>query len=302
MAAIIEKQAWILNTIRRFGPITFNEINQRWINNTELNPYAKDFTTRTFHRHRNDINNLYGIEIKCNKSRNAYYIDEQSTKTDVVKSWLLDTIAIDNLLKENREIHNRILVEQIHSGQDSLYKIISAMKSSHKLQIVYYSYSSNESYSTCLSPYFLKVFSQRWYVIGLTDKYQEELRTYALDRILSAEITTDKFKYPKNFRPDDFFADRIGVFHDNEKPVKIKIKVYNEQRNFIRSRPLHQTQQEIVSNDEQNYSIFLYRICIDENLISAILSRGSLFEVIEPQSLRNEIRRRGENIIARYKI
>ena len=66
---------------------------------------------------------------------------------------------------------------------------------------------------------------------------------YALDRTLWMKLTDKRFKYPKEFIPEKFFADSFGIIVDQNVDVEVvKFKVSAGQAIYLRSLTLHQTQ------------------------------------------------------------
>ncbi len=301
MVSNIKKQVWLVDIIRRNHLISFTRINEKWIENDDLNPYGKSMQVRTFHRHRNEIREMYGIDIKCNKPTNEYFINYETTSdNEDIKSWILDSISIDNLLRENKSLKERILFGRMHSGQSYLPLILQAMRDNRQIVFTYKRYEVSEKYTTTLSPYCLKAFAQRWYVVGITPRHPGEIRIYALDRVFDMKPTDNSFVYPRNFSPEDYFADSIGIYHADKPTSLILLKVEGNTRNYIRSLPLHQSQVEIEDNSNENYSTFILRVAIDEDLIREIMKNGNNITVIEPVELREEIITRLKKSINNY--
>ena len=74
---LIRRYVWLIDTIRRAGHITFEEINRKWMNERTLRlEHEDDLPERTFHRHRQAIADIFGIDILCNRyNGNTYYIE-----------------------------------------------------------------------------------------------------------------------------------------------------------------------------------------------------------------------------------
>lgn len=298
--SVISKQSWLLNTIRRRGRVNFSELNRLWQQNTELNPSQKELTYRTMHRHVEFIQDFFGITIRCDKSFDEYYIDEEGgVGEDAIRNWMLGTVAIDAMISENRQLSSRIQLEKIHSEQEHLQMILDAMKDSRKLELTYRSFYSGKMFTSPLEPYFVKVFKQRWYVIGVTN-IDTEPYIYALDRVVSLMPMNEKFRYPEDFSPEEYFANHFGICRSNDIVRDVKIKVWECQRKYLRSLPLHPSQQEVESNDVEDYSVFSYRLCYEFDLIDEILSKGWRYEVLEPEDLRKDIAERLRWALAPY--
>ena len=289
MATTIEKQTWLVDTIQRRGRISLKDLSDLWQDNDTLNPEGCELTARTFHRHREEIERIFGLTIKCDKrDDNRYYIEEEyDVEGQGVRSWLLSTIAIDNMLNQSRDIRSRIQFENIPSGQQYLSTLISCMRDSVKVEMTYHSFWKNEEYTIILDPYFVKVSKQRWYVIGPSDKHPDDPHIYALDRVKKIVPTTKTFRYPKSFDPEDFFRNSYGIFHTGEKPMNILLKVTGGQQKYTDSLPLHWTQDKIEETPE--YSIYSYRMCPDYDLIQEIAGKGDCYEVLQPTEFRQTI-------------
>ena len=141
---LFPRYIWIVDTIYRAGKITFEEINERWLCN-ELSE-GKKLPLRTFHNHRTAIEELFDINIECDKCNGYTYFIENKDDMEKggVRSWLLNTFAVNNLINESHKLKHRILFEQIPSGQQYLTPIIEAMRDELTLEITYRSFWRDE--------------------------------------------------------------------------------------------------------------------------------------------------------------
>ena len=74
---LFSRYVWLLETIHRAGKITFEEINARWLR-SELSG-GETLSLRTFHHHRDAIEELFDINIECIKRGGyCYYIEAVS--------------------------------------------------------------------------------------------------------------------------------------------------------------------------------------------------------------------------------
>ncbi len=292
---LFNRYIWLVDTIYRTGKITLEDINQKWVRNamSEGIPIPK----RTFHNHRKAIEDMFDINIDCNTSTYEYYIENaDDMERGGVRRWLINTFAVNNLINESHKLKQRILFENIPSGQQFLTPIIEAMRDGVTITMDYQSYKMNEALEFEVKPYFVKVFKQRWYLIGMSDK----LRIYALDRVHTIQPTTKKFKLPDDFDVDAYFADCYGIIRGDDFPAqKIKLKVESYQANYVRALPLHFSQIETIKNE--NYSEFEYFIKPTFDFMQEILSMGESVVVLEPKVLRNEIIEISKKIALNYK-
>ena len=76
---LFDKYIWLVDTIYRAGKITFEEINERWLR-SRLSE-GEDIPLRTFHNWRIAIEQVFDININCNrKGGYYYYIENADTK------------------------------------------------------------------------------------------------------------------------------------------------------------------------------------------------------------------------------
>ena len=283
--SLFNRYIWLVDTIYRHPEgMTFEEINEKWERSGHSD--GNTLPLRTFHNHRTAIEDLFEINIECNKSNYKYYIDNADDLAKAgVRKWLLNTFAVNNLINESHKLKQRIQFEDIPSGQQYLTTIIEAMRDGIKLTMCYQSYWHDKPAEFDIEPYFVKVFKQRWYVIAKSNL----LRIYALDRIQSLRPTTHKFKMPDDFDPEGYFNNCYGIIHDiRVEPVEVIIKVTENQSNYLRALPLHHSQNEIETSPE--YSLFQYFIKPTFDFRQELLSMGEDIEVIAPISFRKEMK------------
>ena len=284
---LLNKYVWLVETIYKAGSITFEELNEKWLDNDMSE--GVELALRTFHKWRIAAEEMFGLIIECErKGGYHYYIaNAHEIKSGSLRSWLLNTISVSNLLIDNQNLKERILLEEIPSGQGYLSTIIEAMKKNSVIRMTYQSYWREESHTFNVYPLCVKLFKQRWYMVALSPYYNKVL-IYSLDRIYGLWRQKDKFKMPEDFEPSVFFQDCYGVIAGTKrKPETVKIKVSAGQANYIRSLKLHSSQDEVERNDE--YSIFIYFLRPEFDFIIELLSNGEDVEVLEPFWLRKDI-------------
>ena len=286
-----------MDTIYRADGITFEEINEKWLRNSMSE--GLDLPLKTFHNHRKAIEDMFDINIVCDKRGGyKYYIENaDDMEKGGVRTWLLNTFAVNNLINESHHLKRRIVFEQIPSGQNFLTPVIEAMRDGMSIEIKYKSFWRQDEYTTEVEPYFVKVFKQRWYLIA-RNKIKDAIRIYALDRIRALTQTGNAFVMPKDFSPEEYFYNSFGIIsQDNCPPEIVELKVYGTQKEYFRTLPLHHSQEEVENAD--GYSIFRYYLSPTYDFIQEILSHGCEVEVLSPQRLRDEVRSHAATIVSR---
>ena len=284
---LFNRYIWLIDLIYSAGYITREEIDRRWSRASLNFDHESMIPERTFHRYKDAIQEMFQIDIRYNKSRGYYIENTEDIQRDELRQWLIGTFAVENLIGESSELRRRILLEDIPSGQRHLTLIIEAMRDGVKIRIMYQSFHSAEPSTFILAPYCVRVFRQRWYVLGTSEK-GKELRLYGLDRILNTERTTIPFVPPENFDAEAFFANGYGVTVDERKPEIVRISVDAYQANYLRSLPIHPSQEETERNND--YSVFQFFIVPTYEFIKELLSYGGTLEVLSPKWLRKEMK------------
>lgn len=303
-AMLFNRYVWLVDTIYRTRRISFEEINERW-QRSSLNDTGEVLPLKTFHNHKNAIQQMFDINIECDRRGGyLYYIEHaEDMERGGVRTWLLNTFAVNHLINENHHLKQRILFEDIPSGRRFLTQIIRAMRDNHTLEMSYQSFWNDAPHTFEVAPYCVKVFRQRWYVVACSTS-DDRLRIYSLDRIHELRTLEHLFVLPENFDPQAYFADSFGIAVDESyKPERIRVRVSSIQRQYIRTLPLHASQQETEITENSSVFEFYLRPTLDfqQELLTHAANTDGQIEVLEPQWLRKQMRQVGFNLAETHK-
>ena len=294
----INRYVWLLDVLLQKKELTFEQISDLWERSClgDGNPLP----LRTFHQHKNAIEEMFGVEIKCNPSDGYhYYIDDTDILwKDRTKHWLYNSFTLSNLIIAGHNMKGRILFEDIPHGTEYLQTVIEAMQHNKVLEVDYQPFNGgNNIYH--LAPYAMKVYNRRWYVVGKMDE-SNGIRHISLDRVIDMVLTDVTFKMPKKFDAEEYYANTIGIFvSDDLKPRTVRIRVYDARVNYVRSLPLHKSQEEVLTKNGE-YSEFKCKVCLTPELETQLLSMGEYVEVLEPQELRDRMKKRIKRSLKYY--
>ena len=298
-----KKYIWLVDTIHSAGKISKEQIDRKWSNSRYNDNHETSIPDTSFYRMRRAIEEFFDIEILCDRSTGEYYIDDSDLGSQT-KQWLLSQFAVNQTLDTSRELRDHIIYESIPEGTQYLTTIVNAMRDSKMLLVSHLRFDSKEKpHVFYLSPLCMKVFKQRWYVLGLVEELDgsnqtgNEPRIYSLDRIGSVEPLERTFKRPKNFDPHAYFAPFYGVFCGKQyKPLSVRVRVLNDvSAKFLRSLPLHHSQKEVED------CVFEWYIAPTFDFIQQLRTFGSEIEILTPQSLRNQFAEEAQKLSNLYK-
>lgn len=278
---------WLVNTLLNYKKLSREELNKLWMHNVDLSK-GEELTRNQLNRAISSALDVLGVAIECDvKDRYRYYIagDDSLKATE----WMLSSYSVNQLITEGSNVRERILLEEIPSGQFFLPTIIEAMSKGKAMELDYKKFSDSEPYTCFIEPYCVKLSQQRWYLLARKNR-SSHLQLFALDRMLQLRILEDvDFQIPDYFSSKDYFAHYFGVYVVISPAIEtIRLKVNLFWRSYFRTLPLHASQQEVETHND--YSIFEYKLVVTPDLINKFLEYGASIEVLSPKSLREQFR------------
>ena len=291
------RQQLIINKLRR-SSATFDEIADYLSRESELD---NDFniSKRTFQRDVNEIESIYGLKISYNPSGKFYFIDyEMNPKYN---ERLFEAFDVYHALKVNERIKEYIYLENRQAqGTEHLYELLHAIKNRLQISFSYQKYYKEHAENRTVNPLALNEFKYRWYLVA-QDEYDKRVKIYALDRITALE--TSKLKL--QFSEDNDFDIRQMLQHcfgviipKDEKPQKTVLSFEPFQGKYIKSLPLHASQQILIDNDKElRISLNIY---LTQDFKMEVLSYGKAVKVLEPEWFAKEIQENCRAALERY--
>lgn len=187
-------------------------------------------------------------------------------------------------------------------GMDKDYykQIFDAIVNRQALEICYHPFGKDAK-EQVVSPYHLRQYNNRWFLIGKQDNY-DGLTNYAIDRIDGIKELGCKMFEPldDDFNFDEFFEDVIGVSVE-DVPVEDVVLYANEKAfNYIYTKPLHESQVARGERTEDGRRIVTLKVKDNYELRALLRSFGSQIEVIKPASLREEMKKEADTLSKMY--
>lgn len=290
----IQEYVWLIETLRK-KPQSLASLNEKWVE-TELSG-GVEMARSTFNRHKQAIEDMFGVYIECNIPKGyLYYIGNPSVlKDDSVTNWMLNTLSVNHLISESFSLQDRILLEPAPVEGEYLKTVLAAMKQNLKLTVGYRKYGKDMPNQLTFEPYCIKLYRQRWYVLGHFHKdateEREELDYFGLfsfDRIAEMHMTEEKFVLDPDFDATVFFSECFGVVvNDCTLPEQIILRAYDYERFYMRDLPVHHSQ--TIIREGENYTDFELFMRPTVDFSTYLLSKATVLKVLSPEWLADEV-------------
>lgn len=188
----------------------------------------------------------------------------------------------------------------------------SAIRANTVVKLHYQLFNNSEECEVVLSPYLLKEYNRRWYLVGAADD-TGKLLTFALDRISSINLLPG---YEFREAPEDMlerYEDIIGVsYYEGSEIHKILFWVSDKSAPYVDTKPLHGSQISIKGEKEnmlrERYnvppggSIFSIECMENYELIRELCSFGGELKVLTPTTIVDSVKKRIRSMAELYQI
>jgi proteasome accessory factor B len=116
---------------------------------------------------------------------------------------------------------------------------------------------------------------------------RRQVLTFALERFRQVRLTADTFEAPREFNLERYLEGSFGLFRG--EPVRVSLRFSRQVARYVAERSWHPTQalSPLLTGELQ----MILRVPLSPELRRWILGYGKDVEVLEPKSLREEIRR-----------
>ena len=126
------------------------------------------------------------------------------------------------------------------------------------------------------------------------------MRFFSLDRIHDLEVSAESFQMPEDFDMGKLFDEAFGMYVNPEiKAERIVVKADISQSQYLKSLPLHYSQRIIEESDD--YVIFAWKLKPTYDFIQQLLTMNLHIEVLEPLSLRQQMKKLLNSMLEKYK-
>ena len=256
------------------------------------------FSKRTFQRDIKEIRNLFGKDIEYSKSQKGYFIS-QNEMENMNFQRMIEAFDIFNSLNLAQDLAPLIHLEKRRpQGTENLYGILHAIKKKLLIKFSYQKFWEEEISQRTTEPYALKECKNRWYILAKDNK-DGNIKSFALDRLTNLGITNRTFDFPKTYNIEESYRYCFGIISPNDEEAQEIILSFDPfQGKYIKTLPLHDTQQVLTDNDDE-LQIKL-KLCVTHDLVMELLSFGDNMKVLQPKSLIEEIKTAHQKAYKQY--
>lgn len=281
---------WLISKLER-RRMTYDEIADSWARSSS-NTSGRTLSSRTFHRHREGIRRQFGLSVECDTSNGyTYFIRRDPVEYDNLTEWMLSSLRIASL-GDMLKYHNKALLDAAPRNTEYLEPILGAIDKHYALRFHYRTPYGEESEKTII-PAFVRLFRQRWYVIGAKPE-DEAVRTLAFDRMSHLEVICTPHKLsPKTAQmldPETFFADCFGIARiESVAPQRIRIRAFYPEDRFLDEVPLHESQRKVAEDPDGAYGDYEFYLRPTFDFKQELLRHERKLIVLSPESLRQDM-------------
>ncbi len=171
-----------------------------------------------------------------------------------------------------------------YGGTEHLPLLLRAIEERRKVRFSYQSFRQESPRSCELSPYCIRQYDQRWYVVGDTPQY-DYLKPFALERIVGKpQLQPDFFEIPKDFDPIVFFQHIYGIHPAPLSEAQTVVLRFSRlQARYFLSKPFHSY---TLLEEDQTGATVQMNVCVNIELIRKLASLGAEVSVLAPEDLR----------------
>lgn len=248
------------------------------------------------------------IRLLIDAVQAADFITPKKTKELISKMGSLCSSFQSKALQKQVYIDNRVKCtnEEIYYNIDVVSRAIQQRK---KVSFIYYKRKLNDGEKVIISdereftvsPYALIWSNDHYYLVSNNEKYDNLMHT-RIDRMKKVQITDERARdfsevseYKNYFDAADYSSKSFNMYSGDTQRLVISCD------NSILEEIIDRFGSEGIRADKDESRFILSSHCvISEGLTSWVMQFGNKVEVIEPKKLREDVRKRAEEIVNIY--
>ena len=296
------------------------------INELLHHPLMDDITKRSLQDHIKEFKDIFGAEFDNSAQRGRENVWKYKDPTfsifqqidrdievihktilslkpfegDPQYDWLrLFLMSLENGIHDNKAFmavdHNLDL-----EGRENIATLGLAILHKHPVKLKYKPFN-HKAFSTNVHPYYLKQYNNRWFLMAWSEE-KSSILNFPIDRISKIKHL-DKPFIPTDVDFEEYFDDVVGVtIHNDAEIERVLLRVSKKSVDYIRTKPLHNTQKELKKEETADNVIIQLKVKINTELKMVLFSYRDSVEVLEPYWLRKEFAEQIRNMNRMYEV
>jgi predicted DNA-binding transcriptional regulator YafY len=163
------------------------------------------------------------------------------------------------------------------------------------VKIVYHTLSRRQTSRRQIEPYKLWYFDGTFYLIGHC-RLKKEIRIFAVDRFREIVVLDKVFDIPAQFNIESLMRSSFGTFVG--EPVRVRVWFDPAAAGYVREKIWHVSQK--LHERRDGSLVFEAEVAGTQEIKLWVMRFGSKARVLEPESLRVEIRMEAAEMLASY--
>lgn len=209
----------------------------------------------------------------------------------------LGKTALDYLEKMAGNLHHTAIGASDYSQKAQLLDdLMLAIEDRRATLIGYQSARATESVTYDVHPYGLTYHRGSLYMVAFSRDH-DTVRHFKLDRIDDVRLTEFPFHKPDDFDLAHHMAGSFGVFH-GDGDVTVKVRFVPVVARYVQESKWHASQQ--LSKQKDGSLLAEFHLSATDEIKHWVLSFGNQAEIIEPESLRQEVIAELQGLLRRY--
>lgn len=289
------KRHFKIISLLRLRPMSFNELQNEISNDYDSRDENLLTSQRTLQRDINDIQSIYGITIRSDRSQNQYEIVED--QEDDHSQRLRENFEMLNAIRLSRSLSSSLIFEKRKSlGTEHMAGLLHSIQNHLLVKFNYQKFRDASVSSRSVKPIALKEARNRWYLIALDG---DTIKNFALDRINELTITPSKFT-PPEYNAFEEFRDSFGIINGtDEEAEEVVLSFTPQEGRYVESLPLHHSQELVLKNKIEYRFRYFIRPTYDFRM--ELLSYGDQVKVLEPEGLKKVIKEQLQQAFKSYR-
>jgi len=199
--------------------------------------------------------------------------------------------AAETLLKQEKESERVKILETL----------TKAWVEQKKVRIRYQRLDSKDFINHVISPYLIEpsIWSDSVYVIALSD-VTEKIIPFKIDRIETAFLSGEDFEIPANFDDQEMLKHAWGIWFGEKDPLTVRLRFNAAVTRRVKESIWHPLETVVDLDDggcEWSAEMAEWR-----EMLPWVRGWGADVEVIEPQALRNALKREAQRLAELYEV